>query len=95
MKAKAKVSPPKKKAQQPARNGRKWQRLYEETRKERNRLRKELAQVKKERDTYRKAVGTLMSQEPIEFTREEAFAQIGRKPSLEDLISELEAQGDT
>ncbi len=94
---KAKVSSAKKKRQEPERNGPEWQRLYEELRKERNRLRKELAAVKKERDDYRKAVGALMAQlDPIDdmdLDLETLRARAVGQPSLEELIAELESEG--
>lgn len=56
------------------------------------RLRTELAEVRKERDIYSKMVGTLSAQyEPIP-TDEEILACLGQKPSFEELIDELETE---
>ena len=86
----------KKKPQPPERNGQEWLQLHEKLRKERNRLRKELAEVKEERDYFRKLVGTLWAKyEPIEFDEEEVLAQMVRKDpgeSIEDLLAEIEGQ---
>jgi predicted ribosome quality control (RQC) complex YloA/Tae2 family protein len=91
---KAKVSSAKKK-QAPERNGQEWQQLYEKMRKERNRLRKELAEVKKECDVYRRSLGALMAKlDPIEFDEEEVLAQMrrGGGQSFAELIAEVEAE---
>jgi hypothetical protein len=93
MKAKARVNSPKKKQQAPNRDGREWQRLYEEMRKERGRLRKELAAVKKERDAYLKAVYALMPKEDIDFDKKEMLSRLGQGTSPADLIAEIESQG--
>ena len=94
---KAKANSRKKTVRQPERNGTALQQQYEKVRKERNRLRKELAEVKEERDYYRKMVGTLMAKlHPVEFDEEEIRAYMARKdrgPSLEDILAEIEAQG--
>lgn len=92
---KGKANSEKKERPEPERNGQEWQRLHEEMRKERNRLRKELAAVKKERDDYRKALLAAMAQlDPIEFDEEEVLAQMrrGDGPSLAELIAELESE---
>jgi hypothetical protein len=93
MKGKGKST--KKKPQTPERNGQEWQQLYEKVRKERNRLRKELAEVKKEREAYRRSLGAAMAKlYPLEFDEEEVLAQMrrGDGPSLADVIAELESQ---
>jgi len=91
---KAKVSSAKK-PQAPERIGQEWLQLHEKLRKERNRLRKELAEVKEERDYFRKLVGTLMAErDPIEFDEEEVLAQMrrGGGQSFAELIAEVEAE---
>jgi len=94
---KAKASSRKKTPRQAARNGTELQQQYEKVRKERNRLRKELAEVKKQRDAYSKAVGALMAKyEWGEFDEEEVLAHMARKergPSIEDVLAEIEARG--
>ncbi len=72
---KAKASSQKKKCATPERNGQEWQQLYDQVRKERNRLRKELTTAKEERDYFRKVVGTLMAKEFPEFDEEEVLAR--------------------
>ena len=87
---KAKTNAPKK-SRQPERNGNELQQ-HEKVRKERNRLRKELAEVKEERDYFRKLVCALMNEE-IEFDKEEIMSRLGQGPSLLEILAEIESQG--
>jgi regulator of replication initiation timing len=58
--------------------------------KERQCLRLENAQLRQERDDFRKAVMALMV-EPFEFDKKALLAQVGKQQPLEELLAELEA----
>jgi predicted transcriptional regulator len=60
--------------------------------KERDRLRKELAKVSAESESYRRAAMHLMPMEKIEFDEEAALAQVGKGQPIEELIAELAAE---
>jgi hypothetical protein len=67
-----------------------WERFCKELLAERERLRAELAEIKIERDLYRKALQTTLPVEEVAFTKEDILAQRGRQPSLYKLINDLE-----
>jgi len=95
---KRKVNSPKKSTRRAERNGSDWQQLYEKMRKERNRLRKELAEVKKKCEAYSNAVGALMAKyewgEFDEEMEEAVLTQMARGgPSFADLLAEIKARG--
>jgi hypothetical protein len=57
------------------------------------RLRAELAKVKRDRDAYRKLyLKSLPEGPPPPFTKEEALAWVGQAPPLEEFIAELERE---
>jgi hypothetical protein len=57
-------------------------------RKRREELDRELTRLQAQRDACRKAVGALMW-EDIEFDEDEALANPGQRPTIEDFIAEL------
>jgi uncharacterized coiled-coil DUF342 family protein len=75
-----------------AKDVKRWQELCNALRQERDQLHLELAKVKAERDQYLKAVYALTWEKDIEVPdKETLLAQIGKGPSLEDLLAELES----
>jgi hypothetical protein len=56
------------------------------------RLRAKLEEVQRERRDYLRALITFMPKEEIRYTKEELLAFVGQKPTLEELIDELEAE---
>ena len=68
-----------------------WQKLCQELAADRDKLRKELTEVTRDRDAYLKAVKALLPvpEYPI-CTKEELFAQVCHDPSFDNLIAELE-----
>jgi hypothetical protein len=65
-----------------------------ELERERDALRADLVKLRGERDSYAKAVGSLMAKESSvpSFSREEMLAFVGQEPPLEELIAELERE---
>jgi hypothetical protein len=70
-----------------------WKKLCEDLTAERDQLRKELFEVKEDRDAYLRAVKALLPEKQYSFTKEELFSQVCQNPSLDDLIAELERDG--
>src|SRR6476620_7157091 len=70
--------------QKPEAEVERWMQMCKELLEERDRLRAE-------RDELRRAVLAL-TREEIPFTREEVFASIGQKPTIRELIEELERE---
>ena len=70
----------------------KWERQCAELSEERDRLLAELAKTKSERDAYLKEVYFHFRKEAPapSFTKEEVFAHLDDKPTIHDLIAELE-----
>jgi hypothetical protein len=69
-----------------------WQRLCAELKEERDRLHRELLELRDDHEQCRKAVGILMQQD-VEFDEDELLAQVGKVQSIEEFIEELEAEG--
>jgi hypothetical protein len=69
-----------------------WERFCKELLAEREQMRASLEKAVRDRDLYRKALQSLLPVEEVPFTKEEVFAQRGRKPSLHELIDELQRQ---
>src|SRR4051812_4110981 len=63
---------------------------------ERERLRAELARNEAQRKQLQKALLAYVDPNPavIEFDEEAALANVGRKPTMDDLIAELEGQAE-
>ena len=62
--------------------------------KQQRRLRKEIKQLKAERDQYKKSLLAMMAKDtPTPFNKKELLALVGKQPPLRALIAELEAQG--
>ena len=59
---------------------------------ERDQMRAELAKTQAERDQYLKSLYHYMRKEapPPDFTREEVFAHLGYRPTLVEIIADLE-----
>ena len=77
------------------RDSKNWQELCNDLKEERDRLHLELAKVKAERDQYLKAVYAMIPEEDIEVPdKKTVLAQLGEKPTLQELIAELESRGD-
>lgn len=60
--------------------------------KERNRLRAEIAQLRQERDDYRRAVISSLMKEPVDYDMKELLAQFGKQQPFEEFLAELESQ---
>jgi hypothetical protein len=62
-----------------------------------DRLRSELAKVKRERDAYRKIFLQNLPKDEVvpTFTKEEALGWVGQAPPLEEFIAELEREMNT
>src|SRR5438876_9669967 len=69
-----------------------WERRCQELTAERDRLQKEMAEVKDDRDAYLKAVNLLLPEKECSYTKEEILAQVCHNPSFDDLITELEIE---
>jgi hypothetical protein len=67
------------------------QQLCDELRDEMGKMSRELAAVQAERDQYLKALYAL-TREDIDFDKKTLLAELGQKPTLEELISELESR---
>ncbi len=59
--------------------------------KERSRLRAEVAELREERDAYRKAVIALMA-EPVDFDKKELLAQARNQQPFKEFLAELESE---
>jgi len=68
------------------------QQRYQKMKKQRDQLRLELARVQAERDEYRTAVIALM-REDIDFDKKELLALRGQRPTIDELIGELQSCG--
>ncbi len=70
----------------------KWESLCADLIAEREKLRKELARSQGERDQYLKSLYAFLRKEwsPPNFTREEVFAHLDDRPSIHEVIAELE-----
>jgi hypothetical protein len=69
--------------------------LCRELREERDRLHREFLEIKVERDQYLKSLYAMLRKyesEPINYTKKELHAMIGKGQSLEELIAELEVE---
>lgn len=66
-----------------------WERFCKELLAERERVCAELEEVNKERDLYRRALQTKLQYQEVDFTKEEVFAQRGKRPNLHQLIVDL------
>ncbi|HYT88804.1 MAG TPA: hypothetical protein VEL76_08860 [Gemmataceae bacterium] len=66
-----------------------WQHLCATLKEERDRLQRELLEMKEEYKAVRYALYALMPSD-VEFNEEEAFAQLGKGPSLREFVAELE-----
>ena len=71
-----------------------WKRLCAELTEERDRLRQELADIKRNYAAVRESLFKLMDVK-VEFDEEELLARSGKGQSLEELIAELDAQYGT
>jgi hypothetical protein len=67
-----------------------WQKRCQELTAERDKLRKDLSEVKEERAAYLHALLEMFPEKEYTFTKEELFAQICKNPSLDDLIAEVD-----
>lgn len=67
--------------------------LCQEMQAEVSRLQQEMAKLQDECDQYRNALYELMW-EDVDFDKEAILAQIGKGPSLLDVIAEVEAEAD-
>jgi uncharacterized protein YlxW (UPF0749 family) len=56
-------------------------------------LQKQVGELRTERDQYLKAVYALTYKD-FDIDKKKLFAQVGQSPSLEELIAEIEAQGN-
>lgn len=56
------------------------------------RLRAKLEEVDRERRDYLRALVSFMPKEEIPYTKEELLSFVGQKPTLEELIDELESE---
>lgn len=56
------------------------------------RLRTKLEEVERERKDYLRAVVSFLPKEEIHYSKEELLSFVGQKPTLEELIDELEAE---
>jgi uncharacterized coiled-coil DUF342 family protein len=63
-----------------------------ELKKERDLLKKEVKELRAERDQYLKALYAL-THEPLDIDKKAILSQLGREPSLRKLIEELELPG--
>ncbi len=63
---------------------------YRELKKERDLLQQEIVKLKAERDQYLKALYAL-TREPLEFDEKTILSQVGKRPSLRELIAGLES----
>src|SRR5438094_548482 len=79
-------------ATQPGREDPERQQLCNELREERDQLRLEVAELRRECAKYLKALYAL-TQEDFDIDKKTLLAKLGQKPSLADFISELESQG--
>ena len=68
-----------------------WRRRCAELKAERDRLQLELLKLQEDYASVRKAVILLM-REDVEFDEEELLAQVGKGQSLEEFVSQLEAE---
>ena len=68
-----------------------WQRLCAELTEERDQLREELADVKRNYTAVRESLFKLMDVK-VEFNEEELLAQSGKGPSARDFLNELVAE---
>jgi hypothetical protein len=73
-----------------ARNGGEWRGLCNELREERDRLVLKVAESHKECNEYLKALYAL-TRENLDFDKKAIVARLGRKPSLADVIADLES----
>jgi uncharacterized coiled-coil DUF342 family protein len=71
---------------------RRLQQQCDSLREERDQLLLEMAKVKQDRDAYLKAVYALTWEDIEVPDKETVFAEMGKRPSLQELIAELEAQ---
>ncbi|HWY88448.1 MAG TPA: hypothetical protein VNX28_17180 [Gemmataceae bacterium] len=69
-----------------------WQKRCQELIAERDKLQMELAEVKKDRDDYLRAVKALLPEKEYSFTKEELLSQVCKHPSFEEFIAELEKE---
>lgn len=67
-----------------------WQQMCKELIEERERLRAELAQTKSERDEFRRALIAPFAAKEVPFAKEEALASLDERPTLHELIEELD-----
>ena len=68
-----------------------WENLCGELLADRHKLREELARSQRERDQYLKSLYHLLCKDyKPDFDRETAFAHIDDKPTIQELIAELE-----
>jgi hypothetical protein len=61
---------------------------------EKKRLRKEIKELKAERDQYKKSLMAFMWEDPPPINKQEMLALAGQRPTLEEVIGRLEAEGD-
>ena len=70
----------------------KWEKLCAELLADRQRLSEELAKTQTERDAYQKNLYHLLCKDyQPDFDREIAFAHLDDKPTIQELVAELEA----
>jgi hypothetical protein len=69
-----------------------WEERCAELTQERDQLREDLAKAQSERDSYLKSLYYFLRKDapPPDFTKEELFAHADDKPSIHDVIAELE-----
>src|SRR5882724_5908348 len=67
-----------------------WERLYQESQAECERLRLELAETRKQRKECMDALCAMLPPPDLDYTKEELFACLDMKPTLQEVIEELE-----
>lgn len=76
----------------PGAEGDHWKQVCAELKAERDRLQLELARLRIDYEQCCKSLGVLMSQEDYDFDEEAVLAEMGKGPSMDELIAELESQ---
>lgn len=66
-----------------------WEKECQTLRQECERLSRELAELKKEKDWYERALKSRLPVKQFDYTKEELFACLDMKPTLWEIIEEL------